>query len=100
MASTGLYRAYAALLVGALVPIVAGSRSSLVVRPPRSLPSPQARADVAVRTRCLQMPKSAKRKLRAATRGKQGEVDGEDDEDEDEVVERMTVRSLAPSPSI
>ncbi|GAA5908683.1 hypothetical protein JCM8208_002187 [Rhodotorula glutinis] len=66
MASTGLYRAYAALLVGALVPIVAGSRSSLV------------------------MPKSAKRKLRAATRGKQGEVDGEDDEDEDEVVERMT----------
>lgn len=31
MASLGLYRAYGALLVGALVPIVAGSRSSLVV---------------------------------------------------------------------
>ncbi|KPV74605.1 uncharacterized protein RHOBADRAFT_14989 [Rhodotorula graminis WP1] len=66
MASAGLYRAYAALLVGALVPIVAGSRSSLV------------------------MPKSAKRKLRAATRREgENEADREDDDD-DEVVERMT----------
>jgi len=45
MASTGLYRAYAALLVGALVPIVAGSRSSLVVRRPHSLANQESTAD-------------------------------------------------------
>ncbi|GAA5856980.1 hypothetical protein JCM9279_000521 [Rhodotorula babjevae] len=66
MASSGLFRAYAALLAGALVPIVAGSRSSLV------------------------MPKSAKRKLRALQSAETDEGSREDDEDEDEVVERMT----------
>ncbi|GAA6053012.1 hypothetical protein JCM3770_002382 [Rhodotorula araucariae] len=66
MSSLGLYRAYAALLAGALVPIVAGARSSLV------------------------MPKSAKRKLRAAKKAAGDGTDSDDDEDGDDVVERLT----------
>jgi len=44
----------------------------------------------------LQMPKSAKHKLRALEKAKQNEGDRKDEEDEDEVVERMTVRRLVP----
>jgi len=42
------------------------------------------------------MPKSAKHKLRALEKAKQNEGDRKDEEDEDEVVERMTVRRLVP----
>ncbi|GJN90481.1 hypothetical protein Rhopal_003492-T1 [Rhodotorula paludigena] len=65
MSSVGLYRAYGALLCGALLPIVAGSRSSLV------------------------LPKADKRKLRKAQK-ERGESGDDEEDDEDDVVERLT----------
>ncbi|BGP40092.1 hypothetical protein JCM10449v2_004050 [Rhodotorula kratochvilovae] len=66
MSSLGLYRAYSALLAGALVPIVAGAHSSLII------------------------PKSAKRKLREAKKADKDGEDSEDEDEEDEAVERLT----------
>ncbi|GAA5870901.1 hypothetical protein JCM1840_002725 [Sporobolomyces johnsonii] len=62
MASAGLYRSYAALLFGALLPIYAGAHSS------------------------LQVPRSVKKKLRELD----GHADQAEDEEEDDEVDRLT----------
>ncbi|GAA5909639.1 hypothetical protein JCM6882_008451 [Rhodosporidiobolus microsporus] len=63
--SSGLYRSYAALLLGALGPIYAGSRDS------------------------VKMPKEAKKRLRAL-KGEKKAKEEEESDDEDEEVERLT----------
>ncbi|GAA5820286.1 hypothetical protein JCM11251_005557 [Rhodosporidiobolus azoricus] len=63
--SAGLYRSYAALLLGALGPIYAGSRDAVKV------------------------PKSARKRLREI-RGKKEEKEDEESDEEDEEVERLT----------
>lgn len=79
----GLYRSYAALLLSALLPIVAGAHVALKA-------SRQHASSLSVSSltlAALQMPRAARKELRALE-GK----DAEDDEDEDEEeVDRLTV---------